>query len=81
MYENVLQFNIYPYPSQNILTIDFEDYVTQLSIVLINELGQVIKEIDQVDILTIDMNDVINGVYFFNVLNNDKSCANKVIKQ
>jgi len=77
-----LQFNIYPNPTQNSITIDFANEVSQ-SFILTNGLGQLIKriKIENKNSIQVDMSSLSDGIYFLQVLNDEKSIVTRIIKQ
>lgn len=76
------KFKIYPNPTQNRITIDFMNDVTQ-SVILTNSLGQLVKkiEVENKKVIQLDMTNLSDGVYFLHIMSDNKTSITKVIKQ
>lgn len=82
--EETLDFNLYPNPAQNSLTVETtSSSITDL--VISNQLGQVIKSIDVSSVngykIPVDINDLEKGNYFILVKSEEQSVIKKFIKQ
>lgn len=73
---------IYPNPAQEFIAIQSELVTNDLDVILVNELGQIIKKskILQGSTLSIlEIDDVYNGIYFVKIGNGNETSTHKVI--
>lgn len=71
-------FNIYPIPSDNILSLDFPNYLTIKSLTLLNLQGKQIKEFDK-NLRELNLYEFDPGLYFLNILTNEGRVRKKVL--
>lgn len=81
--ENSFSFNLYPNPTNDDVTLEFPHLIDQLSLILTNDLGQIVKEIKMEDVrmTVIEMSNLSKGIYFLHVMSTEKTSIIKVIKQ
>ena len=66
---NVTSYNVYPNPVKDVLTVSGED---MKQVTVYNALGQLVKSVNCNDnTVQINVNDLQNGMYFVNVVNNN----------
>ena len=66
---NETSYNVYPNPVKDILTVKAEN---MRQVEIYNSLGQLVKSIScNDDEVKINVNDMQNGMYFVNVINNN----------
>ncbi|MCH2225151.1 MAG: glycine-rich protein [Crocinitomicaceae bacterium] len=75
---SVDNFNLYPNPSKDIVTITFEG---QFTYYVFNILGEIVATASVVDKETLDLSSLKNGVYFVEVSDGEKKQTVKLIKQ
>jgi hypothetical protein len=77
-----VEINIYPNPSNGILNIELGT-VENTSLIITNALGQIVlNEKVNKELFSLNLSNFSNGVYFIQVLNNNKTIkAQKIIKQ
>jgi hypothetical protein len=81
---NNLTINIYPNPVDDFLNIDFKEINNNvITIQLVNTLGQVlIEEKTKNESVTLNLTNIVNGIYFIKVMENEKVLAfKKIVKQ
>ena len=75
-----LNYKVYPNPSSGILNIDFDDEINEVKITIFNALGQVIKsEIPSKSSQTLNLSELVNGIYFVEIKQNNSKQINKII--
>lgn len=72
---------IYPNPFNNQLTIDLNDNFTQVSFELFNAQGQKVLSTGLLHSMTIDIEGLPNGVYFYKILVDNQLRKGKLLKQ
>jgi hypothetical protein len=74
---------IYPNPAQDVLNIKTAVTLNDASVVIVNTLGQIVKQIAVTDNtnIAIAIDDLENGVYFLEIKSKDRMITKKFIKQ
>ena len=72
-------FQVYPIPSNNLISIKKNDNLIITKIVLYSLKGEKVLETNQ-DFHSIDISTLVNGVYLFKIISNDKEFTQKIIK-
>jgi len=75
---NSSNYNIYPNPTSNQLTIDTELEISEITIIDIT--GKTIKTITT-DFNIVDVSNLTNGIYFIKIINKEGSITKKFVKQ
>jgi hypothetical protein len=77
------QFAIFPNPSSDILNIKVKNAGTTLSVKIIDNLGNLVKEssVFSTDETFINVQDLSSGLYFVTILRGDKTFTEKFLKQ
>lgn len=82
--ENELDCNVYPNPTNQVLTVDFADDISEeFSVEIKNCLGQVVLEQKMpagTHKIQLSMTDLIDGTYFISVMNKHQYFTHKIIK-
>ncbi len=80
---NSLGIEVYPNPTNGELTIKLKSKDSNTSILILNSLGQtVLSEKATYETLTIDLSKINNGIYFLQVINDNKILSTqKIVKQ
>lgn len=76
-------FSVYPNPVSNIFSIQFQNEIQSAEIKVLNILGETIfsKQIGNTTKATLDITELSNGLYFLQILTNNKLFNHKIIKQ
>ena len=74
---------LYPNPVSGLLTIELEETVQELKIEISNSLGQLMEQrtVNGNKILNVDMTDYRSGIYFINLITDEKSSVFKITKE
>lgn len=74
---NSLDFNVYPIPTYNFISLDVSEDLTDHEVVLFNKLGQHIKTFKFSNAMKIQMNNYSAGVYFVKLIDSNGSVIKK----
>jgi len=76
-------FALYPNPARDILQLQFSEKIKSAQLELYNELGQLVLEnrIHSTSRTSLSISQLPSGVYFFNIIINDKRWAQKITIQ
>jgi len=78
----IRNWNVYPNPTDNFLTLDFPDNAEKLSIEVFNVLGQKVKVFESINISeTLDLSELISGIYLLKIIHNGAIQTIKIKKQ
>lgn len=83
--ENNVQnsFSVFPNPVSNSLILSFQSEIQTAEVRVLNVIGEIVytKTISNTSNATIDMTQLVNGLYFLQLLTNNKYFTQKFIKQ
>ncbi len=82
---DLIGFNIYPNPVENILMLQSENTMESIDIQLVNLTGQVVFSKKKIDMrasqkILIDVHDIPKGIYFIKIQQNDYIWSRKLLK-
>ena len=79
--EHDLSLNVYPNPTNSVLTVQSDDQLIRISI--LNGLGQELLQFDSIDTMpfTINLTSLPDGVYFVNLKSDSGTVVQKIVKR